>query len=169
MRMSEVLRAICYIVRRWTLANGVLSFFDSRYLEKNMKVWHHFFRTRLHSRSHTLEVSRERALALYAIKKGLTMNISGIINTVISYAIRNKHVGLAFPSLITKLIEMAGVEFKDNNNCKPVCLLDFNSINQIWSNQAEEGGVKEVGRSRQAPKRKSKAKVTTSDWYDAFE
>lgn len=143
-----------------------LSHFLTRYLEKHMKIWHHFF-FRLQPASHNFEVSREQAFALFAIATNLSMSVGEYIHSSIRYAINNNNVGLAFPSLPTELFEKAGVDIVDNSICQPIQPLDHNGILQIWSNQPEEI-EEEADSSRQVANRKSKAKVTTSDLYNTI-
>ncbi|EXB76225.1 hypothetical protein L484_025579 [Morus notabilis] len=86
------------------------------------------------------EVIRERAFVLYAIKMGLEFNVGACIQTTISHADQSTRVALAVPSLITELIQAAGVNTSDDtaflDSVRP---LDKNDIHQIWNNQAEEG------------------------------
>ncbi|GMN19116.1 hypothetical protein TIFTF001_039725 [Ficus carica] len=134
--------------------------------EKNMKVWFNFINVRLYPTSHVSECSRERALALFAIAKGMRMNVGAIINAAILYASNIDNVALPFPSLLTALFEKAGINTKDNSVCKPIWAFDPNGIVRISNNQPEEG-EDEVGPSKASARRKSKASI--SDLHEMYQ
>ncbi|GMN58262.1 hypothetical protein TIFTF001_027373 [Ficus carica] len=67
-------------------------------MQQNMKVWFNFINARLYLTMHVSECSRERALAPFAIAKGMRMNVGAIINAVIIQAANINNVALSFPS-----------------------------------------------------------------------
>ena len=54
--------------------------------------------------THLTEVMRDRALLLYGIKKGLTINVGQWISGNIIYATQNVSIGTSHPKLVTDLI-----------------------------------------------------------------
>ena len=56
--------------------------------------------------AHLIEVPRDRAILLYAIKANLSINVGWVIKLAIIYTTRHNHVGLPFPSLLMKMIEL---------------------------------------------------------------
>ncbi|GMN46172.1 hypothetical protein TIFTF001_015352 [Ficus carica] len=112
------------------------------------------------------ECSRERALALFAIAKGMRMNVGAIINAAILHATNINNVSLPFPSLLIALFEMAGINKTNNSVCKPIWALDPNGIVRIWNNQLEEG-EDEAGPSRPSAWQKNKALI--SDLHEMYQ
>lgn len=73
-----------------------------------MKVGFNFINATLYPTTHVSGYSRERALAIYAIAKGIRMNVGAIINAVILHATKINNVALPFLSLLTVLFEKVG-------------------------------------------------------------
>ncbi|GMN23245.1 hypothetical protein TIFTF001_040425 [Ficus carica] len=145
---------------------GIVAYFDSKYLENNIKVWFNFINGRLYPTTHVSECSRERALALFAIASGMRMNVGAIINATILHAANINNVALPFSSLLTALFEKAGINTMDNSVCRPIQALDPNDIVRIWNNQQEEGNDEAV-HSRASARSKSKALI--SDLHEMYQ
>ena len=77
--MDEAAHEICGKEVHWTIVNGVRTSFLMKELLTVMKTWHHFLCARLSPNSHLTEVTRERALMLYAISKSLSINVGSWI------------------------------------------------------------------------------------------
>ena len=73
--MEEISAEICGRVTKSDIVRGVHAHFPLRDLQQNMKVWHHFICGRLVPTLHTLEVTKEKTLLLFGIKKGLKINV----------------------------------------------------------------------------------------------
>ena len=75
------------------------------------KVWVKFLKSRLMPTTHTTTVSQERLVLLYAIVKGLPIDVESIIKKEIrDCAIKNhKAATLLFPSLITSICVVSGI------------------------------------------------------------
>ena len=73
MDLDEVTHALCDKVVLWTMVRGEQTAFFTKELQSNMKIWHHFICTQLIPTAHLTEVTRDQALLLYDIKKGLTI------------------------------------------------------------------------------------------------
>ncbi|GMN29233.1 hypothetical protein TIFTF001_044329 [Ficus carica] len=89
--IQQVLDTICFKRTQWNISNGVLASFDSKYLEKNMKVWFNFINARLYL---TVHVSSR-------------MNVEAIINATTLHAANINNIALSFPSLLSALFEKA--------------------------------------------------------------
>ena len=74
-----------------------------------MKIWHHFICARLMPTTHLTEVTRDRALLLSSIKKGLTINVGHWILGNIIHAAKNVSIGIPHLTLVTELIATVGV------------------------------------------------------------
>ena len=84
--MQQVMDTIYFKQTQWNISNGVQASFDSKYFEKNMKVWFNFINSRLYPTMHVSECSKEITLAPFAIAKGIRMNVGAIINVIILQA-----------------------------------------------------------------------------------
>ena len=80
-----------------------------------MKIWNYFICAWLMPTAHLTEVTREQALLLYDIKKGLTINIGHWISANIRHAAQNVSIGILHPTLVTELIAMVGVSTLDQD------------------------------------------------------
>ena len=81
-----------------------------------MKIWHYFICAWLTPTAHLTEVTKERALLLYDIKKGLTINVGHRISTNIRHAALNVSLGIPHPTLVTELIVAADVSTLGQEN-----------------------------------------------------
>ena len=73
--LDEVARVLCGKEVHWTMVRGAYTSFITKELLTDMKIWHHFMWAKLCPTSHLMEVTWERALILYAIAKGLSINV----------------------------------------------------------------------------------------------
>ena len=69
--MEDIITEICGGGTKWNIVRGDRTHFPSKDLHQNIKVWHYFINGRLILTLNTSEVTKERALLLYGIKKGL--------------------------------------------------------------------------------------------------
>lgn len=81
------------------------------------KVWVKFLKSQLMLTTHTTIVLQERLILLYAIVKGLVIDVGKDIEREIrDYAMKKqKYVALLFTSLIMGICEVSGVQFKDSD------------------------------------------------------
>ena len=81
------------------------------------KVWVNFLKLQLMPTKHTTTVSHERLILLYAIFKGLPIDVGKIIEREIrEYAKKKqKTATLVFPSLITSICLVSGVKISTND------------------------------------------------------
>ena len=81
------------------------------------KVWVKFLKSQLMLTTHTTIVLQERLILLYAIVKGLVIDVGKDIEREIrDYAMKKqKFVALLFLSLIRGICEASGVQFKDSD------------------------------------------------------
>ena len=107
--LDEVTQALCDKVVTWTMVRGAHTTFLTMELWSDMKIWHHFICAQLMRTTHLTEVMRDRALLLYSIKKGLTINVGQWISGNIRYATQNVSIGTWHPTLVTDLIVGVGM------------------------------------------------------------
>lgn len=75
-----------------------------------MKIWHPFLCSWLLPISYVIEVMKDRAIVLYAIKHELPINVGSIIYTGILYEVNNLTTGFSFSWLLTSLLMAARVD-----------------------------------------------------------
>ena len=73
--LDEVSRELCDKVVNWTVVRGTKTTFQTKELQSDMKIWHHFICTRLVPTTHLTEVTRRGHSSFYGIKKGLSINV----------------------------------------------------------------------------------------------
>ena len=81
------------------------------------KVWVKFLKSRLMSTTHTTTISQDILILFYAIVKGLVIDVGRIIERENrDYAMKKqKFDALLFPSLITGICEVSGMQFEDSD------------------------------------------------------
>ena len=111
--LGEVTKVTCGKVVQWTVVRDMCTTSITKELETDMKIWHHLLCARLCPTSHLMEVTRERALMLYAIAKGLSINVGLWISSNIRHMTNNVNLDLPHLTLITELIAAAGLSTFD--------------------------------------------------------
>ena len=130
--MEEVSRAICKSEGTWwTIVMDEHVDYPSKHLQQNMKVWHHFICGRLMSTMHTSEVTKERAMLLYGVQKGLKINVSEWINSNIHYTVEQGSRGIPYPTLLTELIASHEIDTISQKVLQPKGLLNPKAIEHI--------------------------------------
>ena len=89
---------------------GVVNRID---LKQIAKAWVKFLKSRLMPTTNTTTISQDRLILLYAIVKGLAINVGKIIEQEIKKCAtkKQKSATLLFPSLISGICEALGVKF----------------------------------------------------------
>ena len=130
--IEEISKAICKSRgTRWTILRDEHAHFPSKDLQQNTKVWHHFIGGRVMSTMHTSEVTKEWAMLLYGIKKGLKINVGGWINSNICHTISQRSEGIPYPTLLMELIASHGIDTIGQEVLKPKDPLDPKAIECI--------------------------------------
>ena len=73
--LDKVVKVLCGKVVQWRVVRGMRTSFMTKELVTDMKIWLHILSARLCPTSHLTEVTHEGALMLYAIAKGLSINV----------------------------------------------------------------------------------------------
>ena len=73
--MDEISQELYNKAGTWTVVRGTRTAFAMKELQPDMKIWHHFVCAYVVPTAHIMKVTRDRALLLYDIKKGLTINV----------------------------------------------------------------------------------------------
>ena len=85
-----------------TTRKGELTWFPSSLLSLSMKIWLYFVITRLCPNLNAFEVTKEKALYVYAICHDILFDIGRVINEyILERKERATNAALGFPSLIT--------------------------------------------------------------------
>ncbi|KAL3516132.1 hypothetical protein ACH5RR_023034 [Cinchona calisaya] len=64
-------------------------------------------------------MTHERALLVYALIKGISINVGLEIQLESIYNVNKEHIGLIYPNLITYLCSNAGVSLRNSNKIFP--------------------------------------------------
>ena len=114
--------------------------------------------------AHLTEVTRERALFLYGINKGLTINVGHWISANIRHAAQNVSIGIPHPTLVTELIAATSLSTLSQEILQPKNPLNRKAIE--WIMRADGGGdgggagTSGTGSSQQARLAKTRATIT---------
>ncbi|PIN14475.1 hypothetical protein CDL12_12899 [Handroanthus impetiginosus] len=110
--LDTICGLICRENSQWTLSRlNEPIHFPRTTLTFAADNWLRFISARLLPSSHTSEVTRERAVMIYAILTDVPFNIGGFLHrSIFKSAMGGLTMGLYHPSLITKLCARAGLE-----------------------------------------------------------
>ena len=103
-----------------------------------MKVWHHFIYARLPPTMHLSEVTKEQAVLLYGIQKGLKINVGRWIQSNISHTIRQGSRGIPHPTLPTELITSYGIDTTGSKVLQPKGSLNQRAIECIITQELRQ-------------------------------
>ena len=130
-----------------------------------MKIWHHFICTQLMLIAHLTKVTREWALLLNSIKKGLTINVGHQISPNIRHAAQNVTTGIPHLTLMIELIAAVGLSTLNQEILQLTNPLKQRAIEQIMRvegrGDGDGAGASGTGSSQQA--RPTKTRATVSD------
>ncbi|EOY32108.1 Uncharacterized protein TCM_039606 [Theobroma cacao] len=73
--LDEVIGLLCNEGTEWKINKDMLVYFKANAMKNNYKVWYHFLAARLLSMKHLSDVTKYRALLLYAIVSGTSINV----------------------------------------------------------------------------------------------
>lgn len=110
--LDVVIRKLCKPRTTWTLKQGTDKkvSFPHTTLSRYEKAWYNFICANLMSIRHQSDVTKERAILLYAIVSNKKVNVGLIINVSISKYLQSSTTGgLIQALLITRLCRRAGV------------------------------------------------------------
>lgn len=111
-KWGEVFKTLTIAGNEWMNEEGrVVNKID---LKSIAKVWMKFLKSRLMRTTHTTTVSQDRLILLYAIVKGLTIDVGKIVEQEIRECAtkKQKSIALLFFSLITGICEVSRVKFE---------------------------------------------------------
>lgn len=135
-----IIRELCQPGTTWTLhESGSMTFPHSR-LSLYGKAWYAYICAKLMPCTHVSDVTKERAVLLYSIVKGMKMDVGLIIQQSILRAARGGTTrGLPHPSLICALCTKFGVRWKSDEMIQPpMPMLDHKMIRRyrVWTGDA---------------------------------
>ncbi|PIN05684.1 hypothetical protein CDL12_21774 [Handroanthus impetiginosus] len=110
--LDTICELICWDDPQWTLSHlNELIHFPHTKLTFVADNWLRFASARLLPSSHTLEVTRERAVMIFAILTDVSFDISRFLHrSILKSAMGGLMVGLYHSSFITELCARAGLE-----------------------------------------------------------
>ena len=85
------------------MKEGEATWFKARYLFPRYKFWHTFITSRLNPTKHESEVYVDKALLLYALVKGLSIDVGKVIVPHARWTIWRRGEALPFLSIISDL------------------------------------------------------------------
>lgn len=97
---DELIEYLCYPGAVWKLnANRQVVNFQARFLKQETSAVFLFITARLMPTKHATDVTKERAILIYCIFKGYTVDIEKVIEASILYAVReNMNISLPYSS-----------------------------------------------------------------------
>lgn len=110
---DQLLEFLCYTGASWKLsASGHVMSFQARHLKQAAMAVFLFIIARLMPAKHATDVTKDRAILIYCILQGHTLDVGKMIRSSILHAGRsNKNINLPHSSLITELCQTAGVQW----------------------------------------------------------
>ena len=91
------------------MVGDVYKHFPRKALVDNIRPWYAFVCVNLQPTAHLSDVTRERAILLYALVTGASIDVGRVIFYHYMHSVRAKQGGIMFPSLITSLCALNGV------------------------------------------------------------
>ncbi|QHN77909.1 uncharacterized protein DS421_19g656920 [Arachis hypogaea] len=110
---DEILNEICVLHMQWIKdKDGIPNQLRKMDLSPQARGWLEFVRRSLIPTSNTSEVTKERVVLIYSILKGENVNVGEMIANNINKMLKSTsdNTRLAFPSIIQRLCDEAGVE-----------------------------------------------------------
>ena len=111
---EEILQEIAVPGTRWKLSDDKPITFKSIGLTRDCKGWHYFLGARLMPVRHFSDVNKDRAILLYCLMTGKSLDVGKFISSHIVQCYKHQSMSLFFPSLITALCVAAGVQYGAN-------------------------------------------------------
>ncbi|EOY08969.1 Uncharacterized protein TCM_024271 [Theobroma cacao] len=112
--LDEVLRSLSILGTEWQVHKGVVISFKANAMDNDYKVWYHFVAMKLLLVKYLSDVTKDRAILLYAIVTKKFIDIGQLIFKNIIMSARSPPNGLWYPSLITALCCQARVVWSPN-------------------------------------------------------
>ena len=76
--LTEVANTIFKLGTQWKMSNGETNSVKTSTLSKEAKIWHYFIGARFMPSSHLSDVTKDRAILIYCILTGKTIDIGSI-------------------------------------------------------------------------------------------
>lgn len=109
---QAVLQEIAVPGTTWKTTEGRPVTFKSIGLKKDCKAWHYFVGARLMPVRHMSDVTKERAVLIYCIVTGRSVDVGHFISAQIENCYKQQSMSLFFPSVVTALCVASGVQFE---------------------------------------------------------
>lgn len=143
---DQVLTNLCRPGVEWTLKGTEAIHFSQKELSRYSKAWYYSICAKFLPTTHVSDVIKDRAMLLYAIVTGKTVDMGQVIQDSIIYAIKESStIKLPHPSLICSLCNKVKVKWSTYEILQqPKSLIDQRTISrfQQWEdNIAHPSGV----------------------------
>lgn len=109
-QLEEILSTLCIEGAQWSKGKRSALTFPRHMLKPGPRMWYHFLKFRLMPSTHDHVLHKERVVLLYCIMEGHDINVGQLLCEQIRVCARRNSGGLWFPSLITQLCVMHGVD-----------------------------------------------------------
>lgn len=131
---------LCGPGTQWKVSKGIPVSFKANALNKFFKVWYHFLTARLLPVKHVSVITKDRAVLLYAMVTGKTINVGKLIFENILHVAGSAKEGIWYLSLITALCKQARVQWSSVEELlHPKVPLDANIVNRLYNYQPPGG------------------------------
>ena len=112
--MATVSASVCKPGTVWKMSGDVYKNFSRSGLLDTVRPWYAFVCVDLLPTAHLSDVTRERAILLYAIVSGASVDVGRVIFDYIMQCARAAHGGIGFPCLISAICASQGVMWDRN-------------------------------------------------------
>ena len=85
--LTKIVNAICKFATQWTMSNKEACSMKASTLTKDAKVWHYFMGARFMPSSHLSDVTKDRAILIYCILSGKTIDVGSILHASILHSV----------------------------------------------------------------------------------
>ena len=136
--LEDIIRRLCRPGTTWKKNDytGEKTSFPSSALSRYGKAWFSFICANMIPTRHLSDVTKDRAILLFAIVTGLNVDIGVLIHESIMKAIKSTVIsGLPHPSLITQLCKRAGIHWgPEEIALPPMAVIDHQTISRfiVW-------------------------------------
>ena len=81
--LNEIVNTICKLGTQWKMSNGEATSVKASTLTKDAMIWYYFMGARFMPSSHLSDVTRNRAVLIYCIISGKTIDVGSIMHASI--------------------------------------------------------------------------------------
>jgi len=135
-RLNEILTCIALPNASWTGTNPKTITLSREMLKPEAKVWYYFLLSRLLPSTHDSLIQKKRAILLYCILEGKSINVGELIHSQLQLCAKRNCGKLWFPSLITRVCKIQGVPVDSNEPTVNAVAIVDTTLNRITKGES---------------------------------